>query len=100
MSNSVIMGVTATPDPAHPEALEEYTAIGPTQLVAAGAVPKFRARLVERLAGEGPANMVFVAEFESLEAAQSAFQTESYKAALPYRDKAFSQRDIMLMEAI
>ena len=100
MSTPTLLVVTATPDPDQSEALQTYSEMGPPQLIASGAVPKFRAKLVHRVTGEGPSSMVFVAEFPSLEQAKTAFETEAYKEALPFRDKAFQQLDIMLMEAI
>ena len=100
MTQPVLVVVTATPDPHNADALEQYSGKGPPELVASGAVPKFRAKLLERITGDGPSTMVFTAEFESLDAAKAAFETEAYKEAIPFREKAFAQLDIMLMEAM
>ena len=100
MSEPVMLVVTATPDPENAQALEDYSAKGPPQLVASGAVPKFRAKVVDRLVGDGTSSLVFVAEFASIEEARAAFETEAYKAAIPDRNKAFKQLDIMLVEPL
>jgi len=100
MSNPVMLIAIATPDPENPKALEGYSAKGPPQLIASGAVPKFRAKVVDRLVGEGTSSLIFVAEFPSLDQARAAFETKAYKESLPDRDKAFSQLDIMLAEPL
>ncbi|MEO1680710.1 MAG: DUF1330 domain-containing protein [Pseudomonadota bacterium] len=99
MSGPILFVSIGTPNPDEAEALEDYAAKAPSLLMAAGAVPKVKAKLVEQLVGEGSAGTLFVAEFPSAEAVKTAFASEAYQALLPARNKAFKELNFFIMEA-
>ena len=99
MPEPVLFVSIGTPDPEQSDALMEYAEKAPPLLVAAGAVPKTRAKLVEQLVGADAPGTLFVAEFPSVEAVKSVFSSDAYTALIPTRDKAFTDLKFLIMEA-
>ncbi len=87
-----------TVNPDEGEAMQSYATQAPPLLVAAGAKPKMRGRLVEELVGDGAPQTIFIAEFDSAEAAKAALATDEYQALVPDRDKAFSKLNFFLVD--
>ena len=98
MSDPVIFVSLGTPNPDEAEALQEYAAKAPPLLMAAGAKPKVKAKLVEHLVGDTPTGTLFVAEFPSADVVREVFASEAYTALLPVRNKAFKTLNFMIME--
>lgn len=97
---TVLLAALAVPDPTQMQAMEEYLAKGPPKLLEAGGRPKFRAKVTEVITGETAPAMMFLAEYDSVEAVKAAFEQPEYQAAVPSRDKAFKSLNIVVMEEI
>ena len=91
-----ILIVAGFPDTNEQDALKHYTQnVGPL-LAEAGGKPISKYAIKEKLHGEhSPAN-VFIAEFPSDNAIKAFFNTDEYKALLPYRNKAFKSINIYI----
>lgn len=98
MSQPVLFVSIGTPNPDEADALQEYAAKAPPLLMAAGAKPRVKAKLVEQLVGDTPAGTLFVAEFPSADAVRDVFASDAYTALLPVRDKAFKSLNFLIME--
>ncbi|MEM0949507.1 MAG: DUF1330 domain-containing protein [Pseudomonadota bacterium] len=98
MSDAVLFVSIGTPNPDAPEALQKYATEAPPLLMAGGAKPKVKAKLVERLVGANSAGTLFVAEFPSAQAVHDVFSSDAYQALVPVRDRAFVELNFMIME--
>ncbi|MEO1398392.1 MAG: DUF1330 domain-containing protein, partial [Pseudomonadota bacterium] len=76
MSNPVIFVSIGTPNPDETEALQEYATKAPPLLMAGGAKPKVKAKLVEQLVGDTSAGTLFVAEFPNADAVRKVFASD------------------------
>ena len=47
-----------------------------------------------------PAGMVLVMDFPSAKAAAAVFESEAYKALLPLRQRAFSEMNVLVTQAL
>lgn len=98
MTSKVNLIVLATLDPAGSEAFAEYgSKVGPV-LVGAGARPIGRFMVNDVMVGQNGPQMVAMMEFDSADAARSAFATDAYLKIKPLRDKAFSDLTILITE--
>ena len=91
--NTVALVVVATPNPDQPEAVQEYQQASGPLLMAAGAT-SFKRMGVQKVVDGNPAAMVMTMEFPSVEAVDSVFESEEYKALVPVRDKGFKSISI------
>ena len=92
---TVISSVVLNPDGA--EAMQGYLAgVGPLT-AAAGGENLQRYKLTKAIAGE-PFSITSTVEFPSMEAAESLFESEAYKALIPLTEKAFKRMNVAIVE--
>ncbi len=53
-------------------------------------------KISENIVGDKKLHVVVVMEFPSSQAIKKVFESEAYKALLPYRDKAFTDLEMFL----
>ena len=91
-----ILIVAGFPDTNEQEALNHYTKNVGTLLVDAGGKPISKYTVKEKLHGEHSLATIFIAEFPNDGAIKEFFNTDAYKALLPYRNKAFKSINIYI----
>lgn len=90
---TVAVVVVATPNPEELQAVQEYQqASGP--LLMKGGATAFKRMGVQKVVDGSPAAMVMTMEFPSVEAVDSVFESEEYRALVPLRDKGFKSISI------
>lgn len=90
--------ILATPNPANPDALGNYTAQAMPLLAAAGGRMSQRLGVAEQVAGDRQTAAVILMDFDTVEAARGVFAGAEYAALIPVRDEAFSQIDIYITD--
>lgn len=92
--------VLSSPDPVGAESRQKYAGGVRPLLAAAGAKPLLSGAIVETPAGSDRAGTVTVLEFPNAALAKAFFEQEAYKALIPYRDKGFSQMEILVIDEL
>lgn len=99
MAGKVTVISSVVPDLDGAEAMQGYMAgVGPAT-AAAGGENLRRFKLMKTIAGE-PFSIFSTIDFPSLEAAESLFESEAYKALIPLREKAFKRIIIAIVESM
>lgn len=83
---------------AEPAALGEYFRITTPLLDRAKARIVRRFTLNEALVGKRPAQMAVIVEYPDRAAVDMVFQSDAYRSAIPYRDKAFLKYEVSVAE--
>ena len=96
MSEKTVLIVNAVVNPHEKEALAHYQKQAGALLGQAGARPLGKFKIADQIAGSTPLHMTVVMEFSSSEHIKAVFESEAYKALLPYRDKAFQAINIYI----
>ena len=95
MSVKVIALVTVNDD--QPLALAAYLQATAPLLKAAGATILQRFALTDTVVGEKPSQSVLIVEYPSRQAVDDVFQSDTYKAIIPTRDRAFSAYSVAVV---
>lgn len=94
------MIVTSTINPDEMESLQAYVqSVMPMLLELGGQVIK-RTKITDVYFGEKPAELLLVMDFPSKEALKDMFDSETYQALIPLRNKGFSKVDILFAEEL
>ncbi|MEO1407434.1 MAG: DUF1330 domain-containing protein [Pseudomonadota bacterium] len=86
-------------DPDEKEAFDVYAQSAPPLLLAIGGRPVGRYRFVEPIAGGAFPGTVFAMEFDDIDRLKGVFESDEYKALIPYRDAAFKSLTLFIAEA-
>lgn len=92
--------VTLTPAEGQGEAMGRYLQGVQPLLAGAGGTPVKRVRVTDTIVGAAGTAMALVMDFESTEAITGVFAGDDYQALIPDRDKAFSNLEILITEAV
>lgn len=84
---------------AEQDALAEYLRVTTPLLEKVGAKMKQQFQIVETVIGDPIAESVMVVEYPSLEAMDGVFGSDGYKAAIPYRDRAFRTYNVSVVSS-
>ena len=95
-SEKTVLIVTAIVNPSEKEALVHYQQNAGKLLVQAGGKPVGKFKITEHLAGSNTPHIAVLMEFDSSDSIKSVFNSEAYKALIPYREKAFSDINISI----
>ena len=98
MSEKTLMIVNASVKPDEKEAYEYYTQHAGPLFKKGGGTPVAKYQVAERITGTEEAQFVAIMEFPSKEAIKGVFDSEEYKALLPYRDKAYTSLNVFIGE--
>ena len=93
MSDKATLIVTAMPNPNEMESLKRYQEEAGKLFDQAGAVVKNKFEIQSQPIGSAMKKMVFVVEFDSTETINNLFDSEEYKALIPFREKGFVSLD-------
>jgi len=96
MSDKKIMIVNALLNVKEKEAFEYYSEHSVPLFKNAGAESIAKHRVEETLIGAEKIHVVSILEFPTRQAIKDVFESEAYKALLPYRDKAFMKLDVFI----
>ncbi len=100
MPNQALLFVTASPNPAEPEAMQEYLQRVMPLFLAAGGTLLGRGAVQETVAGTADYKMAMVMAFENIATAKSALDSEDYRNLIPIRDRGFAKIDITLAQSL
>ena len=100
MPNQALLFVTASPNPAEPEAMQEYLQRVLPLFLAAGGTLLGRGAVQETVAGTVDYKMVMVMAFEDIAAAKAVLDTEDYRDLIAIRDRGFAKIDIALARSL
>ena len=87
--------VTASPNADEMPSVQSYLQGVMPILVGAGGSLVKRLKVSEVVNGK-PSGMVMVMDFDSIDAAKAAFDTDDYKALIPVRDRGFTEMNILI----
>ncbi|WP_394747439.1 DUF1330 domain-containing protein [Spongiimicrobium salis] len=89
MSEKSLMIVNAVLNTDQQEAFRYYSENAAPLFKAAGATPVAKYKVTKTMVGTKRLQIVAIMEFPNEQAITHVFESEAYKALLPYRDKAF-----------
>ncbi len=93
-SNNALLIVTGTPNPEQQEAFQRYTGGVTPLLLELGGKPIQRAQITETYLGQASFAVVLVMEFPSRTTLRDFFNSETYQAFIPDKEKAFLNLNI------
>ncbi|MEH6535966.1 MAG: DUF1330 domain-containing protein [Psychroserpens sp.] len=96
MSEKPLMIVNATPNLEEQEAYEYYVSNAGPLFKKFGGMPFVKYKISEAIVGTQTAQVVVVMQFPNNEAIKNVFDSEAYKALLPYREKAFKSLTVFI----
>jgi len=95
MSDTTTLVVTAVPNPAEMESVQEYLKGVLPLLTGAGGELVKRLNVDTVIHGD-PSGMVLVMDFASADAITAIFESDDYAALVPTRDRGFAEMNILL----
>lgn len=98
MSEKSTMIVNATLNSNEKEAFKYYAENSAPIFKKAGGVPLSKYKISETIIGQEVLQLIAIMEFPNKNVIKSVFNSEAYKALLPYRDKAFSSLNVFISE--
>ncbi|OJJ20399.1 hypothetical protein BKI52_18240 [marine bacterium AO1-C] len=96
MSEKTLMIVNAVLNPEEKEAFTYYSAQSTPLFKNAGAKPIGKYKITENIVGDKKLQVVVVMEFPNSQVITDVFESEAYKALLPFRDKAFINLNVYI----
>lgn len=97
MDEKATLVVTAVPKPDQMASVQEYLQGVLPLVVGAGGTSIRRLKTSQVLDGRA-AGMALVADFESVAAATSMFESDEYRALLPAREQGFAEMNVLLTQ--
>jgi uncharacterized protein (DUF1330 family) len=97
MEGKATLVVTAVPNPAEMDSMEEYRKAAGSLLMGAGGKMVKRLKVGKVINGN-PSAMAMVMDFDSAEAIITMFESDEYAALIPIRDKGFKEINILLTQ--
>lgn len=92
--------VTLTPAEGQSEAMGRYLQGVQPILAGAGGTLVKRLRVADTIVGTAGTAMALVMDFDNAASITDAFAGDAYQALIPDRDKAFSNLEILITEAV
>jgi uncharacterized protein (DUF1330 family) len=92
--------VTATPVEGQGEAFARYREVVQPLLKGAGGTPMKRLRVTDVVAGNPDIATVLVMDFDNVDLIKDVFASSAYAAAIPDRDAALSNLQILVTEPV
>ena len=89
-----------TPNPDHPQAMQDYVAQAGALNAAAGGERVGRFGFAEGLVGDGFPGFVVVMAFPTKQAITDAFASDAYAALTPLREKGFKDLKVFIVDAL
>lgn len=96
MSEKAFMIATAIPNPEEQEALKHYQEQSAILFKAAGGQVPDKFKVSKNLYGNNTPKLAITMEFPSEQTIVDVFESEAYKALLPYRNKALISAEIFI----
>ncbi len=96
MAEKTVMIVNAVLNPNEKVAFAYYSEQSVPLFKNAGATPVAKYKVAKTIIGAKKLHVVVIMEFPSSKAIIDVFESEAYKALLPYRDKAFVELEVFI----